>query len=77
MSNQTSVPQAHLSTHFQQNRQTLDQILQIDQSFDLLVKPLQIGGRQAALYFIDGFIKDEVMEKILEVLTGRRRGSVR
>ena len=35
---------------------------------DIIQRPLKIGGRRAALYFIDGFIKDEVYEKILEFL---------
>jgi len=37
-------------------------------SFDIIKRELVIGGRSAAIYFIDGFIKDEVFEKILEFL---------
>lgn len=39
-----------------------------EKSFDIIKRELIIGGRQAMLYFIDGFIKDEVYEKILEFL---------
>lgn len=39
-----------------------------EKSFDIIKRELIIGGRQAVLYFIDGFIKDEVYEKILEFL---------
>ena len=46
----------------------IDNELKPDQSFDIIKRPLKIGGRRAALYFIDGFIKDEVYEKILEFL---------
>lgn len=46
----------------------LDGELKPDKSFDIIKRELEIGGRQAALYFIDGFIKDEVYEKILEFL---------
>lgn len=37
-----------------------------DKSFDIVKRGLKIGGRSAVLYFVDGFIKDEVFEKILE-----------
>ena len=46
----------------------IDNELKLDKSFDIIKRPLKIGGRHAALYFIDGFIKDEVYEKILEFL---------
>lgn len=41
-------------------------ILQPEKSFDLVRRDLEIAGRQAALLFVDGMIKDEVMEKMLE-----------
>ena len=46
----------------------IDNELKPDKSFDIIKRPLKIGGRRAVLYFIDGFIKDEVYEKILEFL---------
>lgn len=46
----------------------LDGELKPDKSFDIIKRELEIGGRRAVLYFIDGFIKDEVYEKILEFL---------
>lgn len=44
----------------------LDKDLAVEDSFDLINRKITIGGRDAVLYFIDGFIKDEVFEKILE-----------
>ncbi len=46
----------------------IDDGLRPDKSFDIIKRELEIGGRSAVLYFIDGFIKDEVYEKILEFL---------
>lgn len=46
----------------------IDGELKPDKSFDIIKRPLIIGERRAVLYFIDGFIKDEVYEKILEFL---------
>ena len=46
----------------------IDGKLKPDKSFDIIKRELEIGERRAVLYFIDGFIKDEVYEKILEFL---------
>ena len=56
------------STRYSDNTEMLDKILEPDKSFDIIKRDLIIGGREAVLYFIDGFIKDEVYEKILEFL---------
>ena len=46
----------------------IDNGLMPEKSFDIIKRELEIGGKRAVLYFIDGFIKDEVYEKILEFL---------
>lgn len=46
----------------------LDSCLCPDKSFDIVKRELRIAERQALLYFVDGFIKDEVFEKMLEYL---------
>ena len=43
----------------------LDEILRVDQSFDLIKRPMTIANRRAVFYMIDGFVKDEIMEKIM------------
>lgn len=48
----------------------LKEALAIGKSFDLLYRTIEIGGKQAAFYFIDGFCKDELMEKMLEYFIG-------
>ncbi len=37
-----------------------------DTSFDVVYRVIEVGGRQACIYFIDGFCKDELMMKILQ-----------
>ncbi|MBQ8649449.1 MAG: spore germination protein, partial [Clostridia bacterium] len=44
----------------------MDKGLCVDKNFDIIKRELIIGERRAILYFIDGFIKDEVFEKMLE-----------
>ncbi len=40
--------------------------LRVKESFDLLEKRIRLGERQAAFFCVDGFIKDEMFEKVLE-----------
>ena len=39
--------------------------LGVERSFDIIYRVIHVGGREACLYFIDGFCKDEIMNKIL------------
>ena len=56
------------SKDFSKNKQRIDELLQIDKSFDLLYRVVIIGGKKSCFYFVDGFCKDEIMEKVLEFL---------
>ncbi len=38
----------------------------LDQSFDMVYRVVTVGGKRACFYFIDGFCKDELMQKMLE-----------
>lgn len=58
----------NLSTKLSDNRQKITKILPVEQSFDIIERKLNIGGKSALLYFVDGFVKDEIMEKILAFL---------
>ncbi len=53
-----------------QDRNYLNDRLKVDKSFDLIYRTIEIGGREACMYFIDGFCKDELMEKILQYFLG-------
>lgn len=60
--------QPELTGVFSQDAALLDRALRVEANFDVIGRNLLIGGRQGRLYFIDGFAKDEVMEKVLEFL---------
>lgn len=51
---------------FEEKVKILDGKLCPDKSFDLVKRKFIIAGKSAYIYFIDGFIKDEVFEKIVE-----------
>ena len=46
----------------------LSETLACEQNFDVIRRDLIIGDRQAAMFFMDAFIKDETFEKIFEFL---------
>ena len=48
------------------NRDYLDRQLGVGESFDVLYRNVEIVKKNAALYMIDGFCKDEVMQKLLQ-----------
>lgn len=50
---------------------TLNERLRVQESFDLVTRTLQIGSRRARFYLIDGFAKDDLMEKIMQFLLGQ------
>lgn len=62
------VQKSEFSKDFDKNKQRIDTLLNVEQSFDLMYRVVMIGGKKACFYLIDGFCKDEVMEKILEFL---------
>ncbi len=55
-----------MTTSLQQSMEYLKEHLSPDTSFDVVYRVIEVGGRQACIYFIDGFCKDELMMKILQ-----------
>ena len=55
---------------FEENTSYMDRVLPVKESFDIIRRDMNIGGRDAAFYFIDGFTKDEAMLKIMDSLFG-------
>ncbi len=55
-----------LSEHLDENVANLNEILNLDSNFDIIRKGITIAGRDACIYFIDGFLEEAIMEKLLE-----------
>lgn len=55
-----------LCTDYQKNYEMLNIALRADKSFDLVSRKITINGRKSCMFFIDGLVKDEIMEKIME-----------
>lgn len=65
-----------LGVDYDRNTADLDAALRIEESFDIIGRNILIAGRRARLYFIDGFAKDEIMEKIMEFIMGLEQGAL-
>ncbi len=54
-----------MSTSLEENMSYLSGRLKPDTNFDVVYRVIEVGGRQACIYFIDGFCKDALMQKLL------------
>lgn len=55
-----------ISTSLYENMEFFHNHLQVSKNFDIIYRMLNVGERNACIYFIDGFVKDDIMEKLLE-----------
>ena len=51
----------------------MKETLSIGKNFDIVYRVIHIGGKEACFYFIDGFCKDELMEKLLQYFIGLKK----
>ena len=54
------------STSLSANMNYFNQRMAVNKSFDVVYRVIHIGGKEACIYFIDGFCKDELMQKLLQ-----------
>lgn len=61
-----------VSGKLQQDMQYLDRLLDVDNNFDVIHRVIDIGGKEACMYLVDGFCKDELLQKLLQYLMDRK-----
>ena len=59
------VENAKVFANLEQNLKYMNRILPVKESFDIIQRNIQIGEKQGSFFFIDGFTKDEVMQKLM------------
>lgn len=59
-----------------QNKSYMNKQLEVGHSFDANCREILIAGRESALYFFDGFCKDELMERLMQHLMGLQESTV-
>ncbi len=65
-----------LTGELDKDAKILDEGLAADISFDIVTRELVLGGVAARYYFIDGFCKDESVQKILEFIINQQKDSM-
>lgn len=55
----------NLTEDYQSNVAYMDATLRIGESFDLIKKTMKFAGAESTLYYVDGFIKAEMMQKLM------------
>ena len=55
-----------ISASFEDNIRYMNEILPVNESFDIIRREMEIGEKASVFYYIDGFIKDEAMLKIMD-----------
>lgn len=51
--------------------------LAVSRNFDLVERQITVGGREASFYFVDGFCKEAVVQKLLEYLLDLKPSDLR
>ena len=57
-----------MSQSYEQNKNHLESLLRLDKSYDLIGREIYIADKHSTIYFIDGYVKDDIMEKIMQFL---------
>ena len=65
---QTLNENIRLFKDIEKNKEIIRNILPVKESFDIIEKNIIIGSEKAYMVFIDGFVKDDIMLRILEAL---------
>ena len=58
---------------YEENKKYLEETLGTDKNFDVVSREIEIGERRSVYFFIDGFCKDELLEKFLQYLMDKKK----
>ncbi|WP_072887690.1 spore germination protein [Ornithinibacillus halophilus] len=53
---------------YSKNIKYMDERLGVDKSFDIVHLDLEYAGKEMALFFVDGFVKDDIMHLLMKLL---------
>jgi stage V sporulation protein AF len=54
-----------LSAGFEDNIKMMDDILRVEENFDMIKREMVIADKRVVMYYIDGFVKAEMMQKLM------------
>ena len=50
-----------------ENMALFEKSVRVDYNFDILKRKIIMGGKQAGFYFIDGFVQEDMVEKLMQI----------
>jgi len=62
----------YLSGRLKEDMQYLNQTLGVEENFDIIYRVVNIGGKEACMYLVDGFCKDDLIQKLLQYLMDQK-----
>lgn len=65
-----------VSSNLERNIAYLNSILGYGKSFDIVLRRFNVAGKEIAMYFVNGFVKDDVMSLILRNLDELKRPDI-
>ena len=54
------------STSADENIRSMKKQIRIEENFDILTREIIIGGKKAGFFFIDGFVQEDMIEKLMQ-----------
>ena len=61
-----------LSSDYKENLSLAEDILRYGKNFDILEKRLDAGGTELTFFFVDGFVKDGELQRVMQFLLGQK-----
>lgn len=55
-----------ISSNVKENIARFQKLLRCERNFDIVYRTMVIGGKLSCMFFVDGFAKDEIIEKLME-----------
>lgn len=55
-----------LTGSLQDDMAYLNRVLDVEKNFDIIYRVIQMGGKEACMYLVDGFCKDDLVQKLLQ-----------
>ena len=62
-----------LTDDYRANACALSALLAADESFDLIERRLAVGTDELTLFYIDGFVKDGAIQRLMQFFLGQKR----
>ena len=57
------------SSVLEENVKIIDEILKVEESFDIIKREMEISSKKVVMYYIDGFVTAAIMQKLMMHLT--------